>query len=161
MAGEVIVLRDEAGREHRVQRGPDGTITIGGQSWTAAEAGDGSLTLAGARTRRAWAVESGGTRWVFLDGQVFTFETARSGRRKAASQHGLLMSPMPATVRKVLVAAGDTVATGDVLLLLEAMKMELPIRATSNGRVAAVTCAEGDLVQPGVSLIDIDIEGET
>lgn len=156
MAGGAIVLRDEFGREHRVHRGTDGTVTVGDRTMTASAGADGSVTVRSARNQRAWAVESAGTRWVFLDGRVFTFETARDGRRKSAAQHGSLMSPMPATVRKVLVAAGDTVAAGDVLLLLEAMKMELPIRATSAGRVAAITCAEGDLVQPGDSLIEIE-----
>jgi 3-methylcrotonyl-CoA carboxylase alpha subunit len=43
-----------------------------------------------------------------------------------------------------------------VLIVLEAMKMELPIRATSDGRVTAIHCREGDLVQPGVTLIEVD-----
>ena len=66
------------------------------------------------------------------------------------------MSPMPATVRKVLVGAGDTVRKNDVLIVLEAMKMELPVKATADGRVGKVCCREGDLVQPGVPLIELD-----
>jgi biotin carboxyl carrier protein len=63
---------------------------------------------------------------------------------------------MPATVRRIAVAAGDTVRRGDTLIVLEAMKMELPIRATSDGVIESVSCREGELVQPGVPLIDID-----
>jgi 3-methylcrotonyl-CoA carboxylase alpha subunit len=62
---------------------------------------------------------------------------------------------MPATVRRVLVNVDDPVRPGDTLLILEAMKMELPIRATDTGIVSAVNCREGELVQPGVPLVEI------
>ncbi len=63
---------------------------------------------------------------------------------------------MPSTVRKVAVAPGTRVSKGDTLLVLEAMKMELPIRAAADGVVRAVHCREGELVQPGVTLIELD-----
>ena len=66
------------------------------------------------------------------------------------------MAPMPATVVKVLVGPGQSVAEGDTVLVLEAMKMELPIRAPRAGLIAAVHCAQGDLVQPGVALVDLE-----
>ena len=62
---------------------------------------------------------------------------------------------MPASVRRVLVKAGDAVKPGDLLIVLEAMKMELPVRATAAGTVTEVRCREGELVQAGVLLIDI------
>ena len=61
---------------------------------------------------------------------------------------------MPATVIKVLVNAGDAVRKGDVVVLLEAMKMELPVRALSDGIVAAARCREGELVQADAPLVD-------
>jgi biotin carboxyl carrier protein len=69
------------------------------------------------------------------------------------------MAPMPATVRRVDVVVGQTIARGDTLIVLEAMKMELPIKATGDGRVEAIRCREGDLVQPGVPLIEIEEVG--
>jgi 3-methylcrotonyl-CoA carboxylase alpha subunit len=63
---------------------------------------------------------------------------------------------MPATVIRVLVAPGATVARGDTLVMLEAMKMELPIRAPRDGVVRAVHCQSGELVQPGVNLLDLE-----
>ena len=159
MADEVIALRDASGREHRVVRGADGRITIGEVALSVQIQTDGTAHVSGDRSHHGWAAEVDGTRWVFLDGHVYTFEIERgSGRRRAAAHHGSLMAPMPATVRKVQVRPGDTVARGDVLILLEAMKMELPVRATSNGRVTSIACAEGDLVQPGVTLIEIEAE---
>lgn len=62
---------------------------------------------------------------------------------------------MPASVVRIQARVGQQVARGETLLVLEAMKMELPVRATSDGTVTAINCAEGDLVQPGVPLIDI------
>ena len=63
---------------------------------------------------------------------------------------------MPATVRKVAVEPGSVVKKGDTLLVLEAMKMELPVRAPADGVVKKVSCREGDLVQPGVPLVEIE-----
>lgn len=65
------------------------------------------------------------------------------------------MAPMPATVIRVHATVGQNVTRGDTLLVLEAMKMELPVRAPADGAVTAVNCAEGDLVQPGVPLIEL------
>jgi biotin carboxyl carrier protein len=63
---------------------------------------------------------------------------------------------MPATVLRVEAAPGDAVRRGDTLVILEAMKMELPVRAPADGTVKAVHCQPGDLVQAGVPLIDVE-----
>jgi biotin carboxyl carrier protein len=63
---------------------------------------------------------------------------------------------MPATVIRVAAEIGATVARGETLILLEAMKMELPIRAPRDGTVKAIHCAPGELVQPGVNLIELE-----
>ena len=56
---------------------------------------------------------------------------------------------MVANVWKVVVAEGDSVADGDTLVILESMKMEIPVLAESEGRVSALHVAEGDVVQEG------------
>jgi acetyl-CoA carboxylase biotin carboxyl carrier protein len=56
---------------------------------------------------------------------------------------------MVANVWKVVVAQGDSVADGDTLVILESMKMEIPVLAESDGQVAALHVAEGDVVQEG------------
>jgi len=61
-----------------------------------------------------------------------------------------------ATVIRVEVSPGEQVQRGDTLVILEAMKMELPIRAAADGTVASVSCKPGDLVQPGMALIEIE-----
>ena len=106
---------------------------------------------------RAWAVKDGRVTWVFVDGRVYRLEADRSLRPQSSASHAIddtaLASPMPATVSAVKVAVGDHVAKGDVLVTLEAMKMELPIRAPRDGVVRRIACAPGDLVQPGVPLV--------
>ena len=67
-----------------------------------------------------------------------------------------LSAPMPATVVAIIVAPGQEVAAGDLLVMLEAMKMELPIRAPRAGRVKTLACREGELVQPGVPLVEME-----
>jgi biotin carboxyl carrier protein len=104
----------------------------------------------------AFALAAGDKRWVFLDGDVYEFEVQRVGRRKATAHHSSLTAPMPATVTRINVTVGATVSKGDTLLVLEAMKMELPVRAPSGGIVSVIACREGELVQPGVALIELD-----
>jgi acetyl-CoA carboxylase biotin carboxyl carrier protein len=56
---------------------------------------------------------------------------------------------MVANVWKVVAAEGDTVADGDTLVILESMKMEIPVLAEAPGRLARLAVAEGDVVQEG------------
>ncbi|HEY2765968.1 MAG TPA: biotin/lipoyl-binding carrier protein [Pseudonocardiaceae bacterium] len=56
---------------------------------------------------------------------------------------------MVANVWKVVVAEGDPVSDGDTLVILESMKMEIPVIAESDGTIAKVAVAEGDVVQQG------------
>lgn len=58
-----------------------------------------------------------------------------------------IRADMAANVWKVLVAAGDTVADGDTVVILESMKMEIPVFAESDGVVSAVSVIEGQSVQ--------------
>jgi biotin carboxyl carrier protein len=56
---------------------------------------------------------------------------------------------MVANVWKVVVAEGDTVADGDTLVILESMKMEIPVLAEGDGTVTTLAVGEGDVVQEG------------
>jgi acetyl-CoA carboxylase biotin carboxylase subunit len=77
-------------------------------------------------------------------------------RRRVSVEGGQsIAAPMPATVVKVLVKPGDRVAKGDTVVVLEAMKMELPLRAAGEATVKAVHCREGELVQPDAVLVEM------
>ena len=63
---------------------------------------------------------------------------------------------MVANVWKIVVSAGDTVEDGDTLMILESMKMEIPVIAETDGAVASIEVAEGDVVQEGDLLATIE-----
>ena len=102
-----------------------------------------------------YAIADGDKRWVFLDGEVYEFDVQKAGRKRASSHHGSLSAPMPATVVRVNAEVGAQVKRGETLLVLEAMKMELPVKAPADGTVKAINCRVGELVQPGTSLVEL------
>ena len=61
-------------------------------------------------------------------------------------------APMPGTILSINVAAGDTVKRGQVLMILEAMKMENEIMCPCDGKVASVNTSKGDAVESGTLL---------
>jgi acetyl-CoA carboxylase biotin carboxyl carrier protein len=63
---------------------------------------------------------------------------------------------MVANVWKVVVAQGDQVEDGDTLVILESMKMEIPVLSESAGTVTALHVAEGDVVQEGDVIAVVD-----
>ncbi len=110
----------------------------------------------GDRVEQVFAIAAGDQTWVFHDGIVYEIVAeGTEARRGGAHAQGSLTAPMPATVIEIKVAAGDAVKRGDILVVLEAMKMELPVRAPGDGRVTAIHCRPGDLVQPETALIDL------
>ena len=90
--------------------------------------------------------------------------TARATRPRAAARAstaggvggGTVAAPMQGTIVKVLVAVGDTVESGQALLVLEAMKMENHINAEKSGTVAEISVATGDTVGTGDVLVVIE-----
>ena len=60
-----------------------------------------------------------------------------------------IRAEMVANVWKIVVTQGDTVEDGDTLVILESMKMEIPVLAEGDGVVSALHVAEGDVVQEG------------
>lgn len=65
-------------------------------------------------------------------------------------------APMPGNILDVRVSAGASVKSGDVLVILEAMKMENEILAPQDGVVASINCAKGDVVNVGATLISLN-----
>jgi biotin carboxyl carrier protein len=127
------------------------TVTPLGEGWYLVD--DGVI-----QTRVAVAIDESST-WVFVDGFVTQIKKEATSpgrdRSKGRGESGV-MAPMPATVVSINTAAGQTVSEGETVIVLEAMKMELPIKSPRAGVVKAIHCAKGDLVQPGVSLLDIE-----
>ena len=80
---------------------------------------------------------------------------SRSSRTSAKAGGDELTSPMQGTIVKVAVSDGDTVAEGDLVLVLEAMKMEQPITAHKAGKVSGLSAKPGDTVTSGAVLATI------
>ena len=119
--------------------------------------GNGRFEIVSGEHRRvAYAVRHGSESWVFIDGRVYVVsETTASRGRGHRDDLTALAAPMPATVVSVNVAAGQQVKAGDTLVTLEAMKMELAIKAPRDGVIRAISCRVGELVQPGNPLVDL------
>jgi biotin carboxyl carrier protein len=121
--------------------------------------GDGRFRVTEAgRSRLAYGVRANSTGWVFIEGQVYVIRDEGSGiGDRGGGRHDdlSLAAPMPATVATIHVAPGQTVAPGDVLITLEAMKMEMAIRAPRAGTITAIACRTGELVQPGIPLVEL------
>lgn len=80
---------------------------------------------------------------------------SRSARGAAKGGGDELTSPMQGTIVKVAASDGDTVAEGDLILVLEAMKMEQPITAHKAGKVSGLSAKAGDTVTSGAVLATI------
>jgi biotin carboxyl carrier protein len=86
-------------------------------------------------------------------------EEAKAGPREghtAAASEGSVTAIMPGKVIRLLVSAGDKVAEGDVICILEAMKMENELKAPRAGTVAAVYVQPGQDVEMGAVLADVE-----
>lgn len=105
---------------------------------------------------RRHAVQRRG-QWLFVewDGQLQRVTLVDPISEVEAQQHGHggLTAPMNGSVVRVLVEAGQQVAAGELLVVVEAMKMEHSICAAEAGEVTAIHCAEGDLVEEGRVLV--------
>lgn len=85
-----------------------------------------------------------------------TRSASRGASQSAGAASGTITAPMQGTVIKVLVTEGQTVAQGDAVLVLEAMKMENQIQADKAGKVSKINCKAGDTVGSGDVLLVIE-----
>ncbi len=103
-----------------------------------------------------------GTRiWVHLNGRTFSYEPerrSRGGADESGAGQDRIAAPMPGKVVKVLAASGQKVQKSEILVVMEAMKMEYSLRAARDGVIAEVACQEGDQVQLNQVLIRLKEE---
>lgn len=157
-------FRLEAGEEEREIRIAEGTATVGDRKVAyreiRAEGGGGLVALEVAGEILPVRVFRDSNQVsVWCAGR--TFEIRRKSRevetrRTSETDHGPgLLAPMPGRIRRISIPRGERVTKGDVVLVLEAMKMEHAIRAPRDGIVTLLPHREGDLVDAGAVLAEI------
>ena len=104
---------------------------------------------------RLAGTRQGDKRQLWVDGRALVVERVRQRGGGPAAQ-GSLASVIPAVVSQILVAVGDEVEAGDKLILLESMKMVIPIQAPHAGRVTRILCEPGESVPAGVPLVEVE-----
>ena len=113
------------------------------------------ITMADGTVHLAHAAKTGDVWWVHLNGHTFRWERMEPGATSSGHDGGLA-APMPGKVLEVLVDVGQSVTAGDALMVLEAMKMEHRIVATSGGVVTAVHFQANEQVAQGAALLSIE-----
>ena len=137
----------------------------------AARVDDAPLALALARDGATWRVTVDGRSvtatvvrdrevvWIALDGAVHRCvagDDARAGGAAGGARSPRVTAPMPGKVLAVRVEVGQRVATGDPLVVLEAMKMETIVSAEAEAAVKEVHVAAGATIEPGQILIVLE-----
>ena len=100
--------------------------------------------------------KDGDGRQLWINGRTVNAERVRARGNSAASADASLAATIPAVVSQILVNVGDEVESGDKLILLESMKMVIPIQAPYAGTVSAIHCTAGESVQAGIQLINLE-----
>jgi biotin carboxyl carrier protein len=154
--------------EPAVGNGPAGTsvrVTVDGRvqeiDVTPTELGL-SVVFAGGRTLDAAVTERAPGEW-FIQFAKVDVTAAVNGRRFGHRRAGApaqgerrVAAPMPGRIVRVLVTAGDEVAAGQPLVVVEAMKMENELRSPKAGRVREVSVGEGMSIEAGRLLVVVD-----
>jgi biotin carboxyl carrier protein len=125
-------------------------------------AGDGTFELQHglARIHGAGAAV-GRRRQVWVNGRTLAYEShGRPEPDREVPGEVEMVSSIPAVVVEVLVSPGDRVTAGQRLVLLESMKLVLPVQAAHDGTVRAVHCVTGQSVPAGVPLVEVEPGGK-
>lgn len=97
---------------------------------------------------------------VFYDGFSDELYLPQTTHETTDASENSVVTPMPCKISHVQVKAGDVVKKGQLLLVLEAMKMEHSIKAPRDGVVLKVNCKQGDLVAQGKTLVSFEQDKE-
>ena len=95
------------------------------------------------------------TWWVHINGRTLTYTSADSRKASTKITQGSLQAPMPGTILDIQVSPGQSIETGQSLLVMEAMKMEHKITAPFNGTVEKINCKKDQKVDRGFVLIEL------
>jgi biotin carboxyl carrier protein len=134
-----------------------GEVAYGG---TLRRQGDTVRLELGDRVVSATVVRERDEIWVALDGEIYrcaAMSEERDAAHAGAARSPRVTAPMPGKVLDVVVREGQSVAAGDPLVILEAMKMETVATADAAGVVRKLHVAAGVLVEPGQLLVELEL----
>lgn len=119
------------------------------------EAEHGTLIVFDGVSRPVRIVHSGAETIVIVSGRnyVFVQEDPLAPAHTRASRADRVTAPVPGRVVRIMAAPGDRVQKDEALLVVEAMKMEMTLRAPKEGIIAEVRCSVADLVEEGAELV--------
>jgi biotin carboxyl carrier protein len=157
---------DDAGRTRVVVDGVERAIeleSVEAGAWLVRQGSGQTLAYAdGDNGKVTVSLKRGGADPVVVHAEVAEARSARvaalAQQTRGAAVAGPLTvrSPMPGRVVKLLARAGERVAAGQAVVVVEAMKMENELRAPRAGTVREVRCAEGAAVEAGQDLVVVD-----
>jgi acetyl/propionyl-CoA carboxylase alpha subunit len=151
---------DIDGTSHSVallRHGTGGRIWVGDASHEATITGDESgerIVVVDGVSHRVWVAQHGETSWVHAFGRAWEINLPDPVKQASGAhdESDSALAPMPGTVVEVLVQPGDQVTRGQVLLVIESMKMQTSITAGRDGKVAEVPAAKGQSFDRGALL---------
>ena len=162
---DIVLLTDGRRIEARVSpHGDDATVRIAGREvrLQLERLGPTIWRVVGEDgiARIARSVEHAGTRWLHMSGETLAVRIGDAvPRRPAASRPEGLEAPMPGAVTQVAVTEGEIVTAGQPIVIVEAMKMEHVIRAPHAGRVVALRVRQGQQVEAGAIVAELQSTG--
>jgi 3-methylcrotonyl-CoA carboxylase alpha subunit len=112
----------------------------------------------GGERRHARVVREPGALTVFTGGASHRLEFVKAATVEEEDPSGRLVSPLPGSVAQVLVQSGQSVARGQALMIIEAMKMEHTISAPRAGKVGRIYFEPGEQVAEGAQLLEFDAD---
>lgn len=119
------------------------------------------------RPTHAYVARQGAGYHVIVEGRAFDVASASaSGRRRgtvggASDPPGKISAPLAGVVVDVRVTVGATVAAGESVVVIEAMKMQNEVQVPHAGTITAVHCAQGDRVEKGDLVVEYDVAEES
>lgn len=116
------------------------------------------------KTIKVYAQKIKGEVWIHMNGRTFIYhDEAQQQMKKKGKQSahtGDLIAPMPGKVTKILKQEGEAVSQGEVVVVMEAMKMEYTLKSDGSGKIKTVNCKVGEQVSLGKILVHIEAINE-
>ena len=144
------------------------SINISGEEYTCqGSALDGQLSiLYGNKVIHSVVTKKKGKYYIYLNGEIYeleeVLEEAKNFKAEDVEEEKIqiVLAPMPGKIIKTCVEEGEKVKSGQVLLIMESMKMETSVEATIDGIVKKLYVSGGDSMDDGQKLVEVEAEEE-